>query len=195
MPRPSSKDQILDTAVQMASIEGLEGLSIGNLARATGKSKGGICAHFPHKVALQVAVVERAAALFEETAVRPALKEPPGLGRLQALMEAWFDYIEAQTFAGGCFFTNALLELDDLDSSEVLGSLRRRYAAYLTFLERCVAEAVAAGGLDASVEPQALAWQLQGIESAALVRQALGDPGAFHQARRLTADLIERHRP
>src|SRR4051812_14395388 len=102
--RDSSRDTILDTAVPIASADGLNGLTIGVLATTVQMTKGGICAHFPSKKDLQLATAERAAALFREAVVVPALGKRPGLPRLRALGDAWLDYLESGTFAGGCFF-------------------------------------------------------------------------------------------
>lgn len=194
MPRPSSRRAILETAVQIASVQGLEGLSIGGLAAAVGKSKGGVCAHFPSKTVLQLAVVEEAAELFRHAVVDPALELEPGLARLDALVDAWFAYIDAGVFEGGCFFTNAALELDDLEQPEVLKEVRRLYQRYLGLLERCIAEAVEQGGLGKTTDPAALAFELHGLEAAALVRRALGEDDAFTRAHACTRALIDRHR-
>lgn len=193
MPRPSSRQQILDTAVQLASVQGLDGLSIGGLARAAGKSKGGVCAHFPAKLDLQLAVVERAAELFQQSAVQPALAATEGLSRLRAMIESWFNYIEDKIFAGGCFFTNAAFELDDLEQADVMDAVRRKYSLYLGFLESCIAEAQRRGELQRDVAPSDLTYLLHGLEAAALVRHALGQDDAFPQARRLARQLITQH--
>lgn len=192
MPRPSSRDAILETAVQLASVQGLAGLSIGGLAAATGKSKGGICAHFPAKRDLQLAVVKRAAAIFGREVVDPALAIGPGLARLEALIDAWFRYIEAGVFDGGCFFINAALELDDLDHTDVLAEVRRLYGAYLRLVERCIAEAVRGGELAPDTDPEELARLLHGLEAGALVRHALGETGVYPAARAAAHSLIAR---
>jgi len=188
--RPSAKNEILERAVQIASVQGLEGLSIGGLAAATGKSKGGICAHFPNKVNLQMAVVERAAEMFRAVVVDPALAIAPGLPRLVALTEAWFAYIEAAVFEGGCFFTNTALELDDLDQPEVLGEIRRLYSAYLTLVEDCAAKAIADGHLAGYDDPKHFVLLLHGLEAGALVRHALGEEDAYRLARAAALRLL-----
>lgn len=182
MPRPSSRDAILDTAVQIASVQGLEGLSIGGLAKAAGKSKGGICAHFPAKADLQLAVVERAAEIFRRSVVEPALEKRSGFERLEALMEGWFAYIQSEVFRGGCFFTNAALELDDLESTEVLEQVQHLYGAYLQLLEKNIARAAERGEIAADSDPEQLAFELHGLEAAALVRRSLGDSRAYDRA-------------
>jgi len=195
MPRPSSRDDILDTGVQMASVWGLAGLSIGKLAAAVGMTKGGICAHFPAKSDLQLAVVERAAAIFREEVVDPALEVPAGLARVEVLTDRWFDSIEAQVFQGGCFFTNAALELDDLDQPEVLGQIRGLYRSYLGLVEQSVGEAVARGELASGTDPRQIAVLLHGLEVGALVRHALGETDAYPVARSAARSLLETHRP
>lgn len=194
MPRPSSRNDILDTAVQIASVQGLEGLSIGGLARAAGKSKGGICAHFPAKVDLQLAVVERAAEIFRLSVVEPALEKRSGFERLEALMEAWFVYIRSEVFRGGCFFTNAALELDDLESTEVLEQVRHLYGAYLQLLEKNIARAAERGEIAADSDPAQLAFELHGLEAAALVRHSLGDSQAYDRATEYARGWLRRIR-
>lgn len=194
MPRPSSRDDILDTGVQLASVWGLAGLSIGRLAAAVGMTKGGICAHFPAKSDLQLAVVERAAAIFRHAVVDPALEVPAGLARLEALTDRWFDYIDAQVFQGGCFFTNAALELDDLDQPEVLAEVRRLYLLYLGLVEQSVGEAVSRGELAPETDPRQVVALLHGLEVGALVRHALGEADAYPVAHRAARAVLEKHR-
>ena len=194
MSRPSSRDAILERAVQLASVRGLEGLSIGGLAAATGKSKGGICAHFPSKLDLQLAVVKEAAAKFRRAVVDPALEEAAGLPRLTALVDGWFSYIEAEVFEGGCFFSNAALELDGLDQPEVLAAVRKLYRSYLRLVEQCVAAAVERGELLAEPDPKGFVRLLHGLEAGALIGHALGEEGAYAEARKAAEGLLARHR-
>ena len=114
---------ILDTAVRLATVEGLDGLSIGSLAHATKLSKSGVYAHFDSKAALQLATVDNARALFIDVVVVPVL-EQGGLERLQALCESFLIYVENKTLPGGCFFAAAAAELGGRP-----GPLRERVAA------------------------------------------------------------------
>src|SRR5262249_4194492 len=122
-----SKTYILDQAVQLASVCGVQGLTIGSLAQHTQKSKGGICAHFATKQALQLAVIDHAAVVFQRAVMEPTLPHPAGKERLQALGEAWFAYLQQGVFAGGCFFTNTLLETDDLEDGAVRAAAQKHY--------------------------------------------------------------------
>jgi AcrR family transcriptional regulator len=95
---------ILRRATEIASVDGLEGLSIGRLATELDISKSGLFAHFGSKEELQLATVRAARAIFVEEVVRPALAVPPGAERLWLLCEGWLSYSRRRVFPGGCFF-------------------------------------------------------------------------------------------
>jgi AcrR family transcriptional regulator len=92
-------------------VDGLEGLSIGNLAAAIGMSKSGLYAHFGSKQELQLATVQEAGRIFADEVVQPALAAPAGLAQLAAVCEAFFEHLRRRTFPGGCFFAGAALEM------------------------------------------------------------------------------------
>lgn len=194
--KDNSKDSILSNAVQLASIQGLNGLTIGTLAEAVGMSKGGISAHFKTKTDLQLAVIERAAALFYEAVILPTARHSKGITRLYALSEAWFRYIESHVFAGGCFFTNVLLEVDDLDDQQVAHEVARQYNRYIEFIERCTREAVELGELRADLPIATFALELHGISLAALVWSRIRVAHVpFTMAKEAINGLIERNKP
>jgi len=102
---------ILHTAAQLATIEGLEGLSIGQLASATGLSKSGLYAHFDSKEDLQLATIEAARVTFVDDVIRPGLSAPRGIRRLLATCDAFLSHVERRVFPGGCFFVAAAAEV------------------------------------------------------------------------------------
>src|SRR5487761_1227953 len=106
-----TRDTIVRAAASLATVDGLDGLSIGNLAAALGMSKSRLHAHFASKQELQLATVAEAARVFDVEVVRPALAAPTGLGQLAAVCEAFFEHLERQTFPGGCFMASAGLEI------------------------------------------------------------------------------------
>ena len=107
-----TKRAILDKAVDVASVEGLEGLSIGRLAAELGVSKSGLFAHFGSKLELQLETVDAASELFEEQVWQPVAELEPGVVQLGALMESWLRYFRDPGTSGGCFFSNAYHEFD-----------------------------------------------------------------------------------
>lgn len=104
---------ILDEAANLASINGLNGLTIGSLAAHTGMSKSGLFRHFGSKEELQVATLKAGVDRFTETVIRPALRASRGIARVQALFDHWLEWGTGQGFDGGCIFIPASFELDD----------------------------------------------------------------------------------
>ena len=106
-----TRSAILRAAASLATVDGLEGLSIGHLAAAIGMSKSGLYAHFGSKQELQLATVQEAGRIFAGEVVQPALAAPAGLAQLAAVCEAFFEHLRRRTFPGGCFFAGAALEM------------------------------------------------------------------------------------
>src|SRR4051794_14572113 len=107
-----SRAAILRQAARLATVDGLEGLSLARLADAVGMSKSGLFAHFGSKEELQLATVEAASAIYEEQVVEPAGETAAGVPRLRAYVERFLDHVEEAVFPGGCFFVSAASELD-----------------------------------------------------------------------------------
>ena len=108
----SRREAILERAVEVASEEGLEGLTIGRLSSELGLSKSGLFGHFGSKEELQLAAVDAAERDLLREVVEPALTEPEGAPRLRAYCESWVGYLERKVFSGGCFFAAASAEFD-----------------------------------------------------------------------------------
>lgn len=184
-------DAILDHALRLASEVGLEGLTIGRLATALDLSKSGLFAHFGSKDALQVEVLDRAAARFTDAVVKPALAAPRGEARLRALFERWLRWPREVPQPGGCIFVQAAAELDDRP-----GAARDRLVAlertWLSTLARAVREAQAEGQLRPDADPEQLAFEAHGIMlSCHHASRLLRDRDAVERARRALDRLIE----
>lgn len=110
----NTKDLILTTAIKIASVHGIEGLTLGELAKAVGMSKSGLFAHFASKDQLQLEVLKKTTDHFVDVVMRPAFKEPRGVPRLMAMATNWFNYLnEESTLPGGSILIAASFELDD----------------------------------------------------------------------------------
>jgi AcrR family transcriptional regulator len=107
-----SYQRIVDAAARLATVEGLEGLSIGRLADEIGMSKSGLYAHFDSKQDLQLAAVDAAEAIYTSEVVAPALEAPEGRQRVERLCEEYLSYVERGVFPGGCFFAATAAEWD-----------------------------------------------------------------------------------
>ena len=178
-----TREAILRRAVNLASVEGLEGLTVGRLAEDLKMSKSGLFAHFGSKEGLQLATVEAARQMFIDQITLPALKAPKGMPRLWNLIDSWLGHVEGKLYAGGCFFTAASFEFDDRR-----GLVRDRIAAimreWMAALERAVFEAQKAGHIEAKISATLLAHEVQGIGLGAhWSHQLLDDPIAYARAR------------
>ncbi len=176
---------ILSRAVDLASVEGLQSLTIGRLASDLGMSKSGLFAHFGSKEDLLLATVAAARETFEQQVMRPALVAERGLPRLWSLCEAWLDYASGAVFPGGCFFTAASAEFDSRPGA-VRDAIADTMREWLCSLERAVEYAVAEGHLPATVVPSELSFELHALSMGAnWAWLLLDDSGAFDRVRRL----------
>jgi len=181
---------ILRKAVNLASLEGLEGLTIGKLASALRISKSGLFAHFGSKEDLQCAVVDAARDIFVEKVVRPAY-EFHGLKRLRALCENWLLYGEKRVFPGGCFFSAASLEFDDRPG-RVRDRIVELMKKWLGNLERAARDAQLSGEIKKEVDVHQLAFEIQALAMGANWSSRLfRDQNAFHLVRGAILQRIE----
>jgi AcrR family transcriptional regulator len=185
-----TRQEILRIAMDIASAEGLEGLSIGRLAAELQMSKTGIFAHFGSKEQLQLATVNAAKQVFVEQVVQPALKHPGGKARLAAMLENWIGYVERTVFRGGCFFAAASAEFDSRP-----GPIRDEIAAltkaWLFALRDEIAFARSSREFQSTVDPAQLGFELHAyVQEANWAFKLFNDKSAFSRARQAIAASI-----
>jgi len=177
----ATRAAILERAVDLASTEGLEGLTIGGLAAELQMSKSGLFAHFGSKEELQLATLDAAAQRFYEAVVAPAQEHDEGLPRLRAYCRGYLDYLQAGVFAGGCFWAAAATEFDDRPGP-VRDAVRAGVLSWLGELERQAASSDDAGELAFEVYSLGL--------GANTCSRLLGDERAFDRARAAIERLL-----
>jgi AcrR family transcriptional regulator len=182
-----SREAITRHAVDVASVTGLNGLSLGRLADDLGLSKSGVATLFRTKEQLQLATVETARRAFLDAVVRPA-EAPPGLARLRALVERWLDYAERPLFSGGCFWAANLPEFDSCPGP-IRDALREQHRAWLALLAEQLRHAVAAGEL-ADLDADLTAFQIDAVLTAANTAMRLDEPGVADRVRRVIDNLL-----
>jgi AcrR family transcriptional regulator len=179
-----TRDGILERAVDMASLEGLEGLTIGRLADDIGMSKSGLFAHFGSKEDLQLAAIQAARERFLDEVMRPALREPRGLPRLIAICRNWIAYVERKVFPGGCFFAAASFEFDGREGP-VRSTIAKAMDAWIETLETSITMARDEGHLKPDVDVKQLAFELNSLFFGAnFAYQLLTDRDALERAMR-----------
>jgi AcrR family transcriptional regulator len=178
-----TRTAILDQAARLATVDGLEGLTIGHLALATSMSKSGLYAHFGSKQELQLATIDAARATFVNEVLRPALRAPRGIRRLIAACDAYLSHIERRVFPGGCFFSAAAADVGTR-RGPVRDAIATQQREWIMVLERLAREAIALGELSPEPDPAQLAFELKALLVAANnAFILLDDPNAFGQAR------------
>ncbi|MGB7481656.1 MAG: TetR/AcrR family transcriptional regulator [Burkholderiaceae bacterium] len=152
---------ILDVALNLASRDGLEGLTIGLLAEKMHMSKSGVFAHFGSREDLQIEVVKLYHSNFEQEVFYPSMKEPRGLPRLQAMFSRWIKRVTVE-IASGCIYISGAAEYDDRP-----GAIREELAAMVRTwqgaLRRCVLQAIEMGHLRADTDASQMVYEMYGL--------------------------------
>lgn len=175
-------------AAELASVEGLDGLSIGMLATDLGLSKSGIATLFGTKEALQLAAVQNAREVFIERVIAPSLREPRGIGRVRTLVDRWFAHIENPPFPGGCFRVATLTEFSS-KQGPVRDAVVADHDEWLALLGREIRKAQDLGALP-GVDPEVLVFELDAIVSAANIARQIGDTARVDAARKIADRLL-----
>ncbi len=157
-----TKAAILDEALRLVSRSGLDGLTIGTLADATGMSKSGLFAHFGSREELLLAVLAHGQAQFGEVVFQPAMAKPRGLPRLRAMFSNWLAWTESAELPGGCPMIGGASEFDDKPGPvrEMLAGGQR---TWIETLKRAVRQGIEEGHFSARTDPEQIAFEMFGI--------------------------------
>jgi AcrR family transcriptional regulator len=177
-----SRRAIARRAVDVASLEGLDGLSFGGLATDFGVSKSGIQTLFGTKEHLQVAVAEAARVAFEEAVITPAQEQPHGAARMRALIDRRLDYAAEPLFPGGCFWAANLPTFDSRP-----GQVRDTLAGHQRDWRRLLAAELHHAG---TAEADRAAFQVDAVLMAANTALRLDDRGIVATVHRIVDDLL-----
>ena len=158
--RASPRAPLLAPASALARRDGLEGLSIGNLASDVGRSKSGVFAHFGSREDLQLAVLDTGRNRFVTQVLLPALQQPRGLPRLRAIVANWFEW--SREHQSGCVLLSAVSEYDGRDGALHDGVVRQQ-AGWRAELQKAIAQAVGLGHLRADTDVALLAFEIYAL--------------------------------
>jgi AcrR family transcriptional regulator len=184
---------ILDVALELASRDGLEGLTIGLLADRMNMSKSGVFAHFGSREDLQIEVLRLYHGRFEQEVFFPSIKETRGLPRLEAMFNHWLKRVSVE-IASGCIYISGAVEYDDRPGP-IREALVAMVRAWQEALVRGAQQAVDCGDLKAGTDAQQLVYEMYGLvlavhHDARFMRL----PGTVERAQRGFARLIEDYR-
>ena len=179
----ATRTKVAREAAMIATVSGLDSISVGGLAERTGVSKSGILTVFGSREAIQVGAVAQARRIYIETVIAPAWDAEPGRPRLRALVESWRRYLEDQVFPGGCFLATAMVEYGHRDGA-VADAVRRLHREWLDVLESELRTADAA-------DPVADAFRIDALLDAGNNRfQLYGDRAALELGCRLALEVV-----
>ena len=179
-----SRRAIVEAASRLATVEGLEGLSIARVAEASGMSKSGVFGLFGSKRELQLAAIDEARRVFVREVVEPALSHPEGLDRLEALCGGFLDYVGGRVFPGGCFFASVAAEVG-ARPGPLRDRIRIEQRRWVGLLADNVSEARVQGHLDPDTDSGQLALELGALLTGADVAFLLHEDPAIIDAVRL----------
>jgi AcrR family transcriptional regulator len=173
-----TRTAIVGAAVNLALAEGLDAITLQAIASRLGLSKSGVFSRVGSREALQSAVIEEYGRRFLQDVFTPAMREPRGLPRLNAIMRLWLQRARDVEIRSGCLYCAGAFEFDDREGplrDLLLTHVQRWRAA----LKRTVLQAIEAGHLLADMDPDQLVFELDGL-FVALMREArfLRDPRA-----------------
>lgn len=183
---------ILDTALKIVSREGLEGLTIGELAKAVGMSKSGLFAHFGGKDQLQLSVLQMATEYFIDVVMRPAFKAPRGEPRLKALLKNWLEHLnDENTLPGGSILIAASVELDDRPGV-LRDFVQKAQKDLISNIEKAAKIAVEEGHFRKDLDVEQFAWSMYSfVLGYHHFKRMLQDPKAELHLKRSFKGLLE----
>lgn len=186
----ATRRSILEAAATLASVEGLEGLSLSRLAQHLGMSKSGLFAHFGSKEELQLATIRTAAEMYGRDIMAGATAAEPGRAQIVAFADGFLDYVRHGPFPGGCFFIAGFL--DPARSREaVREALAEVQRGLLDFMAANVRVAQQQGDLAAEIDADELAYEIDAVLVGADVNFVLfGDPERLEHAKRTVRRLL-----
>ena len=180
----ATRRKVAREAAMVATVNGLDSITVGSLAERTGVSKSGILTVFGSREAIQVAAVAEARRIYQEHVIAPAWGREPGRPRLEALLEAWRRYLASSVFPGGCFLATTQVEYGHRDG-EVADAVRRLQREWIDLLE---AELRTAG----SPDPVSDAFRIDALLNAGNTRyQLYGDRAELERGCVLAKAVVE----
>lgn len=189
-----TRSAILDQAIQLASVVGLDGLSIGGLAERMHLSKSGLFAHFGSKDALQLAIIETGFIRFAELVIGPAQQRPRGVETLWGLFDGWVHWSH-ERLDGGCLFVTASVEFDDRPGP-VRDYLVEAYHQFHGVIAGALRRAVAEGDVRGDIDVPQFINDFNGVMLGYnLADRLFHDPDAERRAHRALERLLEDARP
>jgi len=183
---------IVDTALEMAANEGLESLSLGEVAKRLNISKSGVFSRVGSREALQQAVLDEFDRRFVEEIFKPAMALPRGLPRLNKMIRNWLQRTNNDV---SCLYIAGAFEYDDVVDSPMRDRIKKNILQWRGMLHRTIEQALEEGQLRPDTDPQQLVFELYCL-MVGLMHDArfLRDPQALERVQTAYDRLISTYR-
>jgi AcrR family transcriptional regulator len=185
-----SRALILERAIEIAGVEGLEGLTFGRLAAEAGIGKGNLSVLFGDKESLQVATMDADAKQMVKTVIEPALKKDSAFSRVKALFDGWFTWVKARSEAGGCLMFASVHEYRSRPGTLHAHAVES-FSAWRNLVTQQLRAAVAEGDVRADVDVERAIFTLLSYQNMAHLASTIHDRSMFAQARKLTREHLD----
>jgi AcrR family transcriptional regulator len=174
----------------MASVDGLEHVTIGRLADDVGMSKSGLVALFGGKVELQLAVIAHGRQVFTDAMTERLVRQAGTTPQTWRLVEAWMSYERDGVFPGGCLLTALSAEYGSR-AGPVHDRVVELGREWLTVLADAGRTDQQTGQLPADADPDQIAFSLRAVFLVTNWHWKLfGDDTAFQRGRALAAAIL-----
>ena len=189
-----TKQFIIQEAINLASLVGLNNLSIGDISKKVKMSRSGLFAHFLSKEQLQLELLKHAEVHFKKIVVEPTEKLSSPVEKLKLIQELWPNWFDRAPFEmkGGCIFIMAMLEFDDKPGPlrDALYDQQSRLVKYIRFLAK---KAVENGELSSELDPDVFSFEFYSMYLGySIHKKFLGDSKAKQKFNRSIDDLFVR---
>jgi AcrR family transcriptional regulator len=188
-----SRNNILLAAAELATIHGLKGLSIGDLAKHLGMSKSGLYAHFKSKEELELATIQTASEIFAREVLSPAMTAKPGVTRLLALADEFLGHLKRRVFPGGCFFAAISMELAARPQGGVAQDrVAQVRGQWMGLLHQCVTDAQRLREIQPEADAEQIVFEIYAMLIAANMSFVMSkDEKRLSQGRRGVEHLLQ----
>lgn len=146
--------------MNLASVIGLDAISIGEISKKVRMSRSGLFAHFLSKEQLQLDLLKTAEKHFTDIVLKPASRPQKSIDRLRAIQSHWPNWYDKAPFdmTGGCIFINAMVEFDNHDGP-VRDFLYDQQVRLLRHIKKLCDKAVLEGDLEPNTDSEQFAFE------------------------------------
>ncbi len=140
-----TRKTIVEKSLHLFSVKGYYNTSVRDILTATGLTKGGLYGHFASKEEIWNAAYDEAIRIWKSIVFRGIRSRTDPLKRLELFIENDMQYyLGEDTFEGGCFFLNMMVELAG-QSAAMSKQIFRGFVHLSNLIETWLKEAENAG--------------------------------------------------